>query len=165
MTALLDLVGIRVRFPVGKGRLLHALDGVDLSLDAGDSIGIVGESGSGKSTLARVVARLLDPSDGTVAFDGRDIAAVPAARFARDPARRAIQLVFQHADDALNPAFSIRRNIAVGLGGTRLGPDQAARADAAAAAVGLDAALLDRRPHQLSGGQQTRATIARALIS
>ena len=120
MTAVLELAGLRKRFPVSKGRELYAVDGVDLTLDAGDSIGVVGESGSGKSTLARLIARLIEPSEGTIRFDGRDVTDIPARRFARDPARRSIQLVFQHADDALNPAFSILRSIATGLGRTRL---------------------------------------------
>ena len=165
MTALLELAGLRKLFPVGRGRMLHAVDGVDLTLTAGESIGIVGESGSGKSTLARLVARLIDPSAGMIRFDGRDITAVPARRFAADPARRDIQLVFQHADDALNPAFSILRNVAMGLGTTRLAPEAEAAARSIAGQVGLPPELLARRPHQLSGGQQTRATIARALVS
>ena len=165
MTALLELANLKKRFAVGRGRQLHAVDGVDLTLEAGASIGIVGESGSGKSTLARLVARLVEPSEGLVRFEGRDITAMPVRRFAADPARRAIQLVFQHADDALNPAFSILRNIAMGLGGTRLTPTAEAAVRALAGKVGLPPELLGRYPHQLSGGQQTRAIIARALIS
>ena len=165
MTALLEIAALRKRYPVGRGRELHALDGVDLQLGAGEGIGIVGESGSGKSTLARLIARLDEPSSGAIRFDGLDITAIPPRSFARHPVRRAIQLVFQHADDALNPAFSILRSIVMGLGSTRI---DAAADDAArriAERVGLPATLLYRRPHQLSGGQQTRVTIARALIA
>jgi len=165
VSALLELVGLRKRFPVGGGRELHAVDGVDLSLAPGDSIGVVGESGSGKSTLARLIVRLIDPNEGLVRFEGRDISAIAAGRFARDPARRAIQLVFQHADDALNPAFSIRRNIAMGLGHTAVSAEASRDVSRIADEVGLSSSLLDRRPHQLSGGQQARAAIARALIS
>ncbi len=165
MTALLEAIALRKLFPVGKGRMLHAVDGVDLTLGEGESLGIVGESGSGKSTLARLVVRLIDVDDGTIRFQERDIGAVPAARFARDPARRAIQFVFQSAGDAMNPAFSTARNIAIGLGRLRLDRDTSARVAAIATEVNLGPEYLARRPHQLSGGQQARAGIARALIS
>ena len=165
MTVLLEAIGLKKHFPVDHGGMLHAVDGVDLTLDAGDSLGVVGESGSGKSTIARLVVRLIDPTDGTIRFEGRDIADVPAHGFAADPARRAIQLVFQNADDALNPAFSVARNIAIGLGRARLDGEALVKVKAIAAEVGLDAEHLQRRPHQLSGGQQARVGIARALIS
>jgi oligopeptide/dipeptide ABC transporter ATP-binding protein len=165
VTDLLEIVGLKKYFPIGRGQFLHAVDGVDLSVPAGDSLGIVGESGSGKSTLARLVARLIDPTEGGIRFDGRDIAGIPAAQFARDPMRRAIQLTFQNADDALNPAFTSARNIAIGLGSAGLGERTLASVRAIAAEVGLGPEHLTRRPHQLSGGQQTRVGIARALIS
>ncbi len=165
MTPLLDVVGLRKLFPVGRQGQLHAVDDVDLSVDAGDSLGIVGESGSGKSTLARLVVRLIDPTGGEIRFEGRDIAGIAAKRFARDPTRQAIQLVFQNADDALNPAFSVARNIALGLGRTRLDEETRARVEATAREVGLGPEHLPRRPHQLSGGQQARVGIARAVIS
>jgi len=165
MTPLLEVASLKKLFPVGKGRQLHAVDGVDLAIGEGDSLGVIGESGSGKSTLARLVARLVDPDDGVIRMGGRDIGSMPAARFARDPLRRAIQLVFQNADDALNPAFTVSRNIAIGLGQTKLDGEARRRVDLAAAEVGIPATLLARRPHQLSGGQQTRVGIARAMIS
>ncbi len=162
---LLEVVGLTKLFPLERGRRLHAVDGVDFAIDEGESLGIVGESGSGKSTLARLVTRLIDPSDGEIRFAGREIGHVPAARFASTPARRAIQLVFQSADDALNPAFTTARNIAIGLGRTRVGGDALARVQDIAAEVGLGQEHLARRPHQLSGGQQARVGIARALVS
>lgn len=165
MTSLIEAIGLKRYFPVSRGRHLHAVDGVDLVLGQGDSLGVVGESGSGKSTLARLVARLIDPTAGTILLEGRDIAGVPARRFAADPARREIQLVFQNADDALNPAFTIARNIAIGLGRTRIDGAALARVKAIADDVGLTVDQLSRRPHQLSGGQQARVGIARALIS
>jgi oligopeptide/dipeptide ABC transporter ATP-binding protein len=165
VTPLLEVIGLRKLFPIERGRFLHAVDGVDFALARGESLGVVGESGSGKSTVARLVARLIDASAGAINLDGRDIGAVPAAAFTRDPARKAIQLVFQSADDALNPAFTALRNIAVGLGDPRL--DKAARARIAQVAeeVGLAREHLTRRPHQLSGGQQARVGIARALVA
>lgn len=156
--SLLEVSQMSRRFPVGGGRMLHAVADVSFDIAAGGSLGLVGESGSGKSTIARLVTRLLSIDDGTLTFEGRDIGSIPPRRFARDAARRAIQLVFQNADDALNPAFTAARNIAI-AGGTS--PTKVA---AAAAAVGLPPELLSRRPHQLSGGQQARVGIARALL-
>jgi oligopeptide/dipeptide ABC transporter ATP-binding protein len=165
MTAFLDVSNLRKLFPVGGRRKLHAVDGVDFRLGEGESLGIVGESGSGKSTLARLIARLVDPTSGEVRFEGRDIGAIPFRRFAADRARRDIQLVFQSAGDSLNPAYSAARNIAVGLGGTRLDTEARALVEQIAGEVDLASELLDRRPHQLSGGQQARVGIARALAS
>ena len=165
MMPLLHLAGIAMRFPLPGGRRLHALDGVDLLLPESGSIGIVGESGSGKTTLARIAARLAAPSEGRVLFAGRDLAAVPLRRFGRDPARAAIRMVFQDAGEALNPAYSAARSIAMGLGRLRPRGEVLARVRATARDVGLGADLLGRRPHQLSGGQRTRVDIARALIS
>lgn len=165
MTSLIEAIGLKRYFPVSGGRHLRAVDGVDLALGEDDSLGVVGESGSGKSTLARLVARLIDPTDGAILLEGRDIARAPAKRFAADPARRDIQLVFQNADDALNPAFTIARNIAIGLGRTRINAEALEKVKAIADDVGLTTDQLSRRPHQLSGGQQARVGIARALIS
>ena len=162
---LLETIELKKLFPLRGGGRLRAVDGVSFTVAEGESLGIVGESGSGKSTLARLVARVIDPSDGVIRFEGREIGNVPASRFARTPARRAIQLVFQSADDALNPAFHAARNIAVGLGRTRAGGDALVKVQAIAAEVGLGPELLSHRPHQLSGGQQARVGIARALVS
>lgn len=165
MTPLLEIIGLKKYFPVARQQQLHALDGVDLAVGPGESLGIVGESGSGKSTLARLAARLIDPTEGEIRFDGRDIARIPAPRFAHDPMRHLIQLVFQNADDALNPAFSVARNIAIGLGRTWLDQETSGRVETMAHDVGLAPEYLSRRPHQLSGGQQARVGIARAAIS
>jgi oligopeptide/dipeptide ABC transporter ATP-binding protein len=162
---LLETIELKKLFPLRNGRRVHAVDGVSFTVAEGESLGIVGESGSGKSTLARLVARLIDPSDGVIRFEGREIGNVPAARFARIPVRRAIQLVFQSADDALNPSFNAARNIAVGLGRTQVGGETLIRVQAIAAEVGLGSDQLSCRPHQLSGGQQARVGIARALVS
>jgi oligopeptide/dipeptide ABC transporter ATP-binding protein len=155
------------RFPVAgrKGALLHAVDDISLTLHAGDSVGLVGESGCGKSTLVRLLARLLDPTEGRIVFDGHDLAAVPAAQFARHPQRAAIQMVFQDPTDSLNPRFTAREAIREPLLLlTPLRGDAAdARVDEVATQVGLPLALLQRFPHQLSGGQKARVGIARAL--
>ena len=162
---LLQLENLHKRFDVGAGRQLHAVDDVNLTIGAGESLGLVGESGCGKSTLVRLVARLLDPSEGRIVFDGVDLAATPAQRFARAAQRAAIQMVFQDPTDSLNPRFTAREAIREPL--ARLTQPGGAVADArvaeVAAQVGLPAALLSRYPHQLSGGQKARVGIARAL--
>jgi oligopeptide/dipeptide ABC transporter ATP-binding protein len=162
---LLTIERLHKRFPVAGGRQLHAVDDLNLGLLAGESIGLVGESGCGKSTLVRLIARLLDPSEGRIVFDGVDLAAVPARRFAKAPQRSAIQMVFQDPTDSLNPRFTAREAIREPLTLlSGLARDAAeTRVDEVAAQVGLPAALLSRFPHQLSGGQKARVGIARAL--
>ena len=164
---LLQVERLSKRFPVAgrRGALLHAVDDVNFSIGAGQSLGLVGESGCGKSTLVRVLARLLDASDGRIVFDGVDLAAVPAAGFARLPQRAAIQMVFQDPSDSLNPRYTARATIAepLALLSAMRAADAAARVDEVAAQVGLPPELLSRFPHQLSGGQKARVGIARAL--
>ncbi|MGD9832628.1 MAG: ABC transporter ATP-binding protein [Piscinibacter sp.] len=162
---LLTLMRLHKRFALAGGRQLHAVDDVDFSIAPGESLGLVGESGCGKSTLVRVVARLLDASEGRIVFDGEDLAAVPAQRFARSAARSAIQMVFQDPTDSLNPRFTAREAIREPLTLLARMDRRAAdaRVDEVAAQVGLPAALLSRFPHQLSGGQKARVGIARAL--
>jgi oligopeptide/dipeptide ABC transporter ATP-binding protein len=165
---LLEVDGLRRRFALqgrGRGRFLHAVDGVSFRLDRGEAVGLVGESGCGKSTLGRVVARLIDAEDGRILLDGRDIARVGWARFARDPDRASVQMVFQDAGDSLDPRIAIRHAIAAPLSRlTRLdAAARAARVAEMAELVGLSADLLDRYPHQLSGGQKARVGISRAL--
>ena len=158
---LLEVRDLHVRFPGG----ITAVDGVSFDVRRGESVGLVGESGSGKSTTAAAITRLLDPASGSILLDGRDLAAIPARRFATDRDRAALQLVFQDATDSLNPRHTAARAIADPL--LRLAGKTAreARADAErlAGEVGLPAPLLDRFPHQLSGGQKARVGIARAI--
>lgn len=172
MTALLEARGLRKYFPIARKGLfgpsleLRAVDGVDLIIQPGEAVGLVGESGCGKSTLSRLVSRLLDPTDGYLLLNGREISGVKAAEFARTRERRDIQMVFQDPTESLNPLFSVFDLIADPL--RRLMPEggKAAlreRVRAAAEAVNLPLALLDRFPHQLSGGQKARVGIARAI--
>ena len=165
--ALLDVRALTKRFPVrGAGTSLHAVDDVSFSLAAGECLGLVGVWGCGKSTLVRLVARLQDLDDGRIVFDGQDIGAMPAARFANTTARGRIQMVFQDPADCLNPRFTAFDAIAEPL--RRLGPpDWRARPDERVRELGdlcgLPRELLGRFPHQLSGGQQQRVGIARAI--
>jgi oligopeptide/dipeptide ABC transporter ATP-binding protein len=167
MPELLNVERLSKRFPVpgGRGALLHAVDDVSLHIAPGESLGLVGESGCGKSTLVRLLARLLDSTEGRIAFEGNDLAPLPARRFARTPQRAAIQMVFQDPTDSLNPRFTARDTIAepcrllAGMDASAA----AARVDEVAAQVGLPPELLGRFPHQLSGGQKARVGIARAL--
>ncbi|EFL90912.1 ABC transporter ATP-binding protein [Ahrensia sp. R2A130] len=149
----------------GKSGLVHALKGVSFKVRKGESVGLVGESGCGKSTTSEILVRLMDATAGEIIFDGTDIAAVPARDFSRDPRRSDIQMVFQDATDSLNPRHTARQTIAEPL--RRLGKVSraklAARIEELASLVGLPAALLDRFPHQLSGGQKARVGIARAI--
>jgi len=162
--------GIEVRFPIGAGlfrrpKMLRAVDGVDVAIRPGETVGIVGESGCGKSTLARALIRLLPANAGSVTLLGRDLGALDAA--ALRAARKDLQIVFQDPLASLDPRMTIGGAIAEPL--TVFGPHlgRAAREAAALAAmtrVGLSDAFLNRYPHELSGGQNQRAGIARATI-
>lgn len=175
MSAVLDARGLCKRYPVGRqgpfGRgplpLLHAVDRVSLSVGAGETVGLVGESGCGKTTLTRMLARLIDTTEGEILFGGEDLAAVPAARFAGHKARAAIQMVFQDAEGSINPRFTAFDAIAAPLGRLKRLSGAALRAEVERAATrcGLPAALLGRFPHQLSGGQKARVGIARAVAT
>lgn len=172
MTALLEARGLEKHFRLSKKSLfaptlrLHAVDGVDLRIRAGEAVGLVGESGCGKSTLARLVCRLLDPSAGKLFFDGTEISNMKAGRFARSPYRRAIQMVFQDPTESLNPRFSVFDLIADPirqLVPARNRAELRERVHEAATEVNLPLPLLDRFPHQLSVGQKARVGIARAI--
>jgi oligopeptide/dipeptide ABC transporter ATP-binding protein len=164
---LLQVERLHKRFAVAgrRGAWLHAVDDVSLAIGAGESVGLVGESGCGKSTLVRLLARLLDATEGRIVFDGEDLAATPAARFARTPQRAAIQMVFQDPTDSLNPRFTAHQVVAepLALLSKLRGAAARARVEEVADQVGLPRELLSRFPHQLSGGQKARVGIARAL--
>ena len=161
---LLEVAGLRKLYPLGRSSL-HAVDGVDLTIHRGETVGLVGESGCGKSTLVRLVTRLIDPTEGTIHFEREDIGRVPARRFGRMPQRALIQMVFQDATDSLNPRFTAFRAIADPLHRlSRLrGAALRARVEEVARLTGLPPELLGRFPHQLSGGQKARVGIARAI--
>jgi peptide/nickel transport system ATP-binding protein len=145
-----------------------AVQDVSFSIHAGESLGLVGESGSGKSTISRLVCRLIDQSAGEIAFDGEAIGTVPARTFNKSALRKDIQIVFQDPHDSLNPRFTAFDCIAHPLRrllGIRGRTALAQRVLECAQRVGLPAELLDRFPHQLSGGQKARVGIARAIAT
>ncbi|MEM8553731.1 MAG: ABC transporter ATP-binding protein [Pseudomonadota bacterium] len=160
----LELIDVRKTFQSKSGPV-EAVKGVSFTIKQGQSLGLVGESGSGKSTTSEMIVRLSDPTGGKILFEGQDISATPAVRFARHPLRRDIQMVFQDATDSLNPRDTAASAISEPLRridrmrGTKL----SARVDELADMVGLPRNLLTRYPHQLSGGQKARVGIARAI--
>ncbi len=151
--------------PAVQPDMFRAVDGISFTIARGESVGLVGESGCGKSTTSMMVMRLIDKSDGLIMFDGEDIGAIPARSFARLPLRKRIQMVFQDPTDSLNPRFTAARAIAdplLQLGGIPR-DEVRGRCEALATQVGLPLNLLDRFPHQMSGGQKARVGIARAI--
>jgi peptide/nickel transport system ATP-binding protein len=154
------------RGPSPEPDVFRAVDDISFHIDRGESVGLVGESGCGKSTTSTMVMRLIDATDGLIRFDGDDIGAIPAKEFARLPLRKRIQMVFQDPTDSLNPRFTAARAIAdpiLRLGDLRGRGTVRARCEELAEQVGLPVELLDRFPHQLSGGQKARVGIARAI--
>ena len=154
------------RNPAPEPETFRAVDGISFTLARGESVGLVGESGCGKSTTSTMIMRLIDKSDGVIMFDGEDIGGIPANTFAKLPLRRRIQMVFQDPTDSLNPRFTAARAIAdpiLRLGDAKRREAVRARCETLAAQVGLPLHLLDRFPHQLSGGQKARVGIARAI--
>nr|WP_249816866.1 MULTISPECIES: ABC transporter ATP-binding protein [unclassified Bradyrhizobium] len=154
------------RKPPVEPEVFRAVDGISFSIRVGESVGLVGESGCGKSTTSMMVMRLLDQTSGLIQFGGDDIGSIAPAAFARLPQRSRIQMVFQDPTDSLNPRFTAARAIAdpiMQLGDISGRDALRARCEELATMVGLPHNLLDRFPHQLSGGQKARVGIARAI--
>jgi oligopeptide/dipeptide ABC transporter ATP-binding protein len=148
-----------------KPRKLRAVDGVDFIIRRGETLGVVGESGSGKSTLARAVLNLIPATFGSVTLMGRDLTS--AGRAAVQAARKDLQIVFQDPLASLDPRATIGDSIAEPLRVFRSGQTRAERDETVRAMmerVGLDPALINRYPHELSGGQNQRVGVARAVI-
>ena len=167
--ALLHVRALKKYFPLRRGFLqrvdgvVRAVDGVDLSIQPRQTLGLVGESGCGKSTVARLILRLLDPDDGVVHFNGRDITALDERAF--KPLRREIQMIFQDPYSSLNPRMTVAQSIADGvrMAGITNKTDQHKRIRQLLEMVGMPKASADRYPHEFSGGQRQRVGIARAL--
>lgn len=146
-----------------KRRVVHALDGVSLQLHRGETLGIVGESGSGKTTLGRLIAHMARPTSGRIMFDGQDIAALTAAEWRRRCKR--IQMIFQDPYRSFNPRRTISDALAEGpLNFGEAHSDVRRRMHDMLAMVSLDETALQRYPHEFSGGQRQRLSIARALM-
>jgi oligopeptide/dipeptide ABC transporter ATP-binding protein len=152
----------RFESPAG---VIHAVNGVSFTLDAGQSLAIVGESGSGKSTVARCVVRLLEPNSGQIVFDGTEITRLDRRAFRRYRAQ--IQIVFQDPADSLNPRLKVGSQVEEPLlfftGLSRAERQQ--RVEQLFRQVQLDPSLTERYARQLSGGQQQRVAIARAIAT
>src|SRR5216684_935770 len=154
------------RKPPVETEQFRAVDGISFTVGHGESVGLVGESGCGKSTTSMMVMRLLDQTSGRIVFDGDEISAILPNAFARLPLRKSIQMVFQDPTDSLNPRFTAARAIVdpiMQLGDIKGRDALRARCEELAGLVGLPINLLDRFPHQLSGGQKARVGIARAI--
>ncbi|MEP6791656.1 MAG: dipeptide ABC transporter ATP-binding protein [Ramlibacter sp.] len=165
---LLEVKGLVKHFPVRRGVLgrvsgaVRAVDGVDLQIAAGETLGVVGESGCGKSTLGRLVLRLIEPTAGSIRFDGQDIAALDAGGLRAQ--RRAMQIIFQDPYSSLNPRMTVGQTLAepLMLHGLHTGRHRERVAELLHT-VGLAPGHAQRYPHEFSGGQRQRVGIARAL--
>ena len=167
---LLEARGVTKHFPVKKGFFqrtvgqLKAVDGVDLDVYRGETVGLVGESGCGKSTLGRTLLRLLEPTSGTIRFDGDDVTSLGRADL--KAARRHMQIVFQDSVGSLDPRMTVKQLVGEGLKVHGFGGRAAREATVLdmLERVGLPREAADRYPHQFSGGQRQRIGLARSLV-
>ena len=167
---LLDVRDLKTYFPVrggwlGRKQYVRAVDGVDLGVRRGSTLGLVGESGSGKTTVGRTILRLVEHTAGTVRFDGMDVLEMGRADLRR--LRRRMQIIFQDPVGSLNPRMTVGDIVAEPLAVHDLVPrrQRRIRAGELMERVGLSAGYVNRYPHEFSGGQRQRIGIARALAA
>ncbi len=169
-TPLMEVRNLVKHFPVRGGILrrtiaqVQAVDDVDLVIRRGETLGLVGESGCGKTTVGRLILRLIDPTSGSIVFDGTDITRLSGARL--KPYRRRMQIIFQDPYASLDPRLPIAESIGDGLRIHRLGTPAQRREKVRKIMdlVGLQPWHARRYPHEFSGGQRQRIGIARALV-
>lgn len=168
-TPLVSIRGLKTYFPVHKGVFrrhvgdVRAVDGIDMDIYPGETVGLVGESGCGKTTVGRSILRLIPPTEGRIVFDGVNISALSKRELRR--ARKRFQIVFQDPFSSLNPRMTVGAILAEAISAHRKLSDTALRAEIAALLerVGLQPSYAKRYPHEFSGGQRQRIGIARAL--
>ncbi|MDM7458245.1 MAG: dipeptide ABC transporter ATP-binding protein [Paracoccus sp. (in: a-proteobacteria)] len=150
---------------IGKPTVIHAVNGVSLTIKRGETFAIVGESGCGKSTLARLLLRLLEPSAGTVSYEGQDLTSLSSARMRR--LRAEMQFIFQDPFSSLNPRMTVETIVGEPLlvHSTLSRKERRARVADLLTKVGLRPDHAGRYPHEFSGGQRQRICVARALAS
>ena len=170
-TPLLEVRRLAMHFPIFEGIVVSrkvgdvkAVDGVDFTIDRGETLGLVGESGCGKTTTGRCILRLERPTDGQILFDGVDISRLERKELVA--LRRRMQVIFQDPYSSLNPRMKVGDIIAEPIRVHGVEPDankRRARVRELLSVCGLDPKFVDRYPHEMSGGQRQRVGIARAL--
>lgn len=161
---LVTLQDVVKHFPAGKGKQVHSVDGVSLTVRQGEVLGLVGESGCGKSTLARTILGAVSPTSGRILFDGRDITRAKGKQL--KALRRSMQFVFQDPYGAFDPKMTLGTSMEAPLRhhGMKDRDERRERMLAMLDRVGLEEAILERKPAECSGGQLQRMVIARALL-
>jgi oligopeptide transport system ATP-binding protein len=167
---LLEVKGLKKYFPVDRGwrkerTFIRAVDGVDLSIRPGETLGLVGESGCGKTTVGRLILRLIEPTEGEILFEGRDLIRLDKREI--HPMRRAFQIIFQDPFASLNPRMTVSEIVGrpMEIHGLVERPQRNERVSQLLESVGLRREHLSRYPHEFSGGQRQRIGIARALAT